>query len=733
MVDVKFSDINELVLTVRGAMLDRCDGAMTEDGLGFNKFDACKVRSMDMTKKYSINSTAITLIKYKGQILDMGYDFETLLAFVNEIKKLQKEMTEKKTRVTSSGKRKKVASVIVDGDYITVDTPYNQNIISTVKMYKGRYNPTDKTWSVSIGYIKSVVEVVENIFGNSDNIILEVPDLSVVKAGEIFCNGIKEDVLIAMKYNSEFINELKMSEAFNFNRKWDNNKKAWRINVANKEVVDEIFMFAEKYNIGFSKGAESNLSEIIAYFDERIEMSSAESSEFDVQGLGGEMYPFQTAGVKFAEELGGRVLIADEMGLGKTIQALAWLQHHPEVRPAIIIVPNCVKENWRRETIKWVSTNNDTVVVNGGKDFTSGDITILNYDIVKKHKDAIIELNPQCIILDESHYIKNYKAQRTQAVQEICKGSKHIFALSGTPMLNRPIELWTIANMIAPNTFNNWRAYVDRYCNAFQDRYALNVNGSSNLKELQEKLRQTMMIRRLKTDVLTELPEKMRETVFMNVSDKEWSVYRDLESNFVNWLRENLKDGENLDDKLSAEALVKIGKLRKTVAQIKMRSAKEWVNNYMETSSGKLVLFCHHIETIEKMKEAFPDILTISGKDSADDRQASVDAFQNDDSKRLIVLTFGAGGVGLTLTKAQDVAFLELAWRPADLLQAEDRIHRIGQEGQVTAWYLLVPDSIDESMMEMINEKMKVSAMVLDKDAEVSMKRNLISSFLKRE
>jgi len=733
MVDKVKTDIQDMVLSMRTQMLARCDGALTEDGVGFNRFDSSRVRSIDLTKAYSINSLAFILLKYRGQLESMGFDYEVLKAFTDDLKEKQEKITKKKTRITLSGEKKKVASITVDGDYIIVDTPYNENILSAVRMYKGRFIPNNKTWSISIGYIKNMVDTVQRTFKNSKGIVIEVPDLSVIKAGEIFCNGIKENVLMAMKYNSEFIDELKESQAFRLNRKWDGTKKAWRINVANKEVIDEIFMFAEKYNIGFSKGAEDNLNEVIAYFDKRIEMSSAETSEFNVDGLGGEMYPFQTAGVRFAEELGGRVLIADEMGLGKTIQALAWLQHHPEVRPAIIIVPNCVKENWRRETIKWVSSNNKTVVVNGGKDFVSGDITILNYDIVKKHKDAILKLKPKCVILDESHYIKNYKAQRTQAILEICKGSEHIFALSGTPMLNRPIELWTIANMIAPNTFNNWRAYVDRYCNAFQDRYALNVNGSSNLSELQEKLRQTMMIRRLKVDVLTELPEKMRETVFMNVSPKEWSVYRDLESNFVNWLRENLKDGESLDDKLSAEALVKIGKLRKTVAEIKMRSAKEWVNNYIETSSGKLVLFCHHINTIDAMKEAFPDILTISGKDSAEDRQASVDAFQNDDSKRLIVLTFGAGGVGITLTKAQDVAFLELAWRPADLSQAEDRIHRIGQEGQVTVWYLLVPESIDESMMEMINEKMKVSAMVLDKDAEVSIQRNLISSFLNRE
>lgn len=720
MVEKVKSDDKDFILTIKDAMLSRCDGAVAEDGLGFNKFDSYKVRSMDLSSSYGVKSLGYTLLKYRGQISEMGFDIEQLKKIVDEFK------------IPPRGKAKKVASVKVDGVNIVVNTPYNESLKDAIKSLGARYNGEEKSWSLSIGYIKHITQLVEDYYIHSHKIELDLPDLNIHKAGEIFCNGVKEDVLIAMKYNKMFIEALKTSPAFNFNRKWDNDKKAWRINVANKEVVVEIFKFAEDYNIGFSKGAEDNLGEIIAYFDERVEMSSAESSEMDIKGLGGELYPFQTAGVQFTEELNGRVLIADEMGLGKTIQALGWLQHHPEVRPVVIIVPNCVKENWKREAIKWLSDDNTVLTVNGGKDFVSGDITILNYDIVKKHKEAILELNPKCVILDECHYIKNYKAQRTKAVQEITKGAKHIIALSGTPMLNRPVELWTIANMIAPTTFNNWTSYVNRYCDAFQDRYALNVNGSSNLEELQSKLRQTMMIRRLKADVLTELPEKMRETVFMNVSDKEWSAYRNLELNFVEWLRNNLKEDENLNDKLSAEALVKIGQLRKKVAEIKMKSVTEWVNNYKESSTGKLVLFCHHIKTIEIMKEAFPDILTISGKDSAEDRQKSVDAFQNDDSKRLIVLTFGAGGVGITLTKAQDVAFIELAWRPADLSQAEDRIHRIGQEGQVTAWYLLVPDSIDESMMEMINEKMKVSAEALDKDAKVSIQRNLISSFLDR-
>jgi len=717
----------KFVSEVATAMLMRCDGARAEDGVGYNKFDSARVRNMNLDR--DTISLSIILIKYKNQITSMGFDHERIVKIANSVERKKKDKNVKKGK---NGKAIKTVSVTVNGDYLKIISPYNEGFLAWVRTLKGRFNGDDKSWSVSIGYIREVLEAVDNYYGNYDNIEFDLVDPSDVNVGEIFCNGIKEDVLVAMKYNHNFVAWIKENDVFKFNKKWDNNKKAWRITVANKDVVDEIFKMAEMFGIKYSEEAEKNMEAFIDYFDERIEMSSADDSKFNVKGLGGELFPFQTAGVRFAEELDGRLLIADEMGLGKTVQALAYLQHHPEVRPAVIIVPNCVKENWRRETIKWVSQNNETVVVNGGKDFVSGDITILNYDIVKKHKDAILDLNPQCVILDESHYIKNFKAQRTKAVQEICRASPHIIALSGTPMLNRPIELWTVANMIAPNTFNNWQKFVKRYCAGFQDSYGWNVSGSSNLDELQALLRQTMMIRRLKADVLKELPEKMRETVFMDVSGKAWSDYMEVETNFINWLKENLGEDEKLSDKLMAEAILKINKLRTKIVDAKMKSVKEWVNNFMDSSTGKLVLFCHHRKTIKAMKEAFPDILSISGEDSAEDRQKAVDSFQNDDSKRLIVLTFGAGGVGLTLTKAQNVAFIELAWRPADLSQAEDRIHRIGQEGQVTAWYLLVPNSIDETMMGMINEKMEVSAKALDKDAEVSIQRNLITSFLNR-
>ena len=715
MVTITESD-REFILEITNAMQSRCDGARTEDGVGFNKFDSNRVQSMgsELNPKF----LAFVLIKYKTQIISMGFDYDRLISITTSINQNKPKMS------------KKLAKMTISGDNIVLETPYNEDFKSFVKGLGGRYNPDNKSWSVSKGYIQEVTVAFERTFKDMD---MQMPNLSDMVSGTIYCNGIKEDVLVQVAYNRDFIDYIKSVESFNRNRKWDAEHKAWRLSVSNKEIVDDIFKMANQFNIGFSEDAEKNLNEIITYFDERVKMSASSNAEMTINGLGGTLYPFQTAGVQFADELDGRVLIADEMGLGKTVQALAWLQHHPEVRPAIIIVPACVKTNWQRETQKWLSKGK-IVVVNGGKAFdTTGDITIINYDIVKKHQETLKSMKAKCVIMDECHYTKNYKAQRTKAVQDIVRGIPHVFALSGTPILNKPIELWTIANMVAPKTFHNWRTYVDRYCNARQERWGLDVSGASNLGELQELLRQTMMIRRVKTDVLKELPPKRRETVFMNISESDRVKYDNMVSMFRSWVRENSKSKEEADAKLTAEALVKINEMRKMIAGMKMDSVKEWISNYMEASTGKLVLFCHHLATIEAMKKAYPDILVVSGDMDTTARQKSIDAFQNDDTKRLIILTFGAGGVGITLTKAQDVAFIELAWRPADLSQAEDRIHRIGQEGNVTAWYLLAPDTIDEMMMEMINEKAKISSQTLDIDVDSSIQRNIISMFMKED
>jgi SWI/SNF-related matrix-associated actin-dependent regulator 1 of chromatin subfamily A len=198
----------------------------------------------------------------------------------------------------------------------------------------------------------------------------------------------------------------------------------------------------------------------------KIKMTDIDSSNLEITGLGMDLYPYQRDGVAFTEAKNGRVLIADEMGLGKTAQALAWLQLRTEVRPVVIVVPASLKLNWERETFMWME--DPTVQILSGKSpyELTAEIIIINYDILAAWLLALIAYEPKVVIADEVHYAKNNGAKRTKALKQLAKKAEHFIGLSGTPIVNRPIEFYNAIKMIDPNLFPDYWRYAKRYCNA---------------------------------------------------------------------------------------------------------------------------------------------------------------------------------------------------------------------------------------------------------------------------
>ena len=175
-----------------------------------------------------------------------------------------------------------------------------------------------------------------------------------------------------------------------------------------------------------------------------------------IPGLKGKLYPFQLRGVSFIDQNHGRVLLADEMGLGKTIQAIAWLQLHPEFRPAVIITPASVKLNWAKEIRGWMTHPNFDVLYGSKPYETTEDILIINYDVLYEWRREIRRRKPSVIITDECHYYKDSKAKRTIAIKRISGRALHFIAISGTPITNRPSEFFNALNILLPDTFENF-------------------------------------------------------------------------------------------------------------------------------------------------------------------------------------------------------------------------------------------------------------------------------------
>jgi SWI/SNF-related matrix-associated actin-dependent regulator of chromatin subfamily A-like protein 1 len=501
-----------------------------------------------------------------------------------------------------------------------------------------------------------------------------------------------------------------------------------------------------------------------------VALSAATEGELEVAGLGGELKPFQRAGVRYLLDR-RRAFLADEQGLGKTIEALAALQAD-DAFPAVVACPASLKLNWLREIERWLPGRSARALVGtgageiaGGLDGVVGldgdasggsgseglaggagagppaDITVVNYDIVAARLEQLCAMRPRALVLDESHYCKSATAKRTQAAQRLAGAVAEdglVLALTGTPVLNRPAELISQLRIVGRlGDFGSGAQFGRRF------------QGPDAHMRLHWHLRSRCYVRRLKADVLPQLPPKTRSVVPIELDNE--AEYRFAERDVIAWLRSQPLDLRRLDARvaaaLRAERLVRLNALKLLAARGKLRAALAWIHDFC--SSGEpLVVFAKHREVQRAVMERFPRALHILGEDSHAARDAALRAFQEPDAvlaggdagvdgpagvsgtggasgpggatraatptDQLIVCSLDVAGQGLTLTRASNVAFLELDWTPAKHDQAEDRCHRIGQEDAVNASYLLAAGTIDETIATLLERKRAVIGAVTD-------------------
>lgn len=405
------------------------------------------------------------------------------------------------------------------------------------------------------------------------------------------------------------------------------------------------------------------------------------------------------------------VMIADEMGLGKTVQALAVLAA-TNVTPAVIVCPASLKLNWQREALKWLPGRSVSVMAGTRPDPVAhpADIMILNYDILDAWADVLPI--PAALVLDEAHYVKNGQALRTKAAIKLSDrmaDNAVRLLLTGTPFVNSPGEAVTQLRVLHRlDEFGGARDFKDRY------------GQGRHLPELNRRLRATCFVRRRKAEVLKELPPKRWSTMPVEGERDVMHEYRVAEANIVSFLAERARQAAEqagatteearqaaLEQAMKAQAaehLVAITALKRLAARAKLNAARQWIADFTAGGS-KLVIFAHHREIVNLLAEEFAGGCKIGGDSTADDRQTAVDRFQNDDDQRVIVCSLKAAGVGLTLTAASDVLFIEQGWTPADMDQASDRCHRIGQTDSVTAWNMICAGTVDEDIADLIAAK----------------------------
>jgi superfamily II DNA or RNA helicase len=421
--------------------------------------------------------------------------------------------------------------------------------------------------------------------------------------------------------------------------------------------------------------------------------------------LGGELAPFQWAAVRYALDA-RRTFLADEQGLGKTVEALATIEADGAF-PAVVVCPAAMKLTWERETERWLPHRSVTVCHGRSTIPPAADITILNYEIVEAHRELLSLRRPRALIADESHYCKNPQAKRTHSVRRLAEAVAADglrLALTGTPVLNHADELIAQLRLIGRlSDFGSGASFSRQF------------EGELSEERLHWHLRRHCFVRRLKSEVLPQLPSKRQVVVPVALTNEP--EYLLAEDDVIAWLRSQPLDLSELDAKIArtlrAERLAQLTTLQRLAARGKLAAALTWIHDFL-ASGEALVVFARHVEVQEAVLARFPGALHLLGRDPIARRQASIAAFQRDDGPPLIVCATRAAAQGITLTRASNVCFLELEWTPAIHDQAEDRCHRIGQSDSVTAWYLLAAGTIDETMARLIQRKREVVGAVTD-------------------
>lgn len=616
------------------ALLSVCDGAVAQDGQGFNGYDASFIRGVvSRTFCTPKMATAVwkSLRKYRAQLENFGISFDDI----------PDPSSVKPVKTVPS----KIVKVVKTETEILFSNPYDDELL---KAYRSdRFSSWDHDRKVNFLGLNTKW-TKKNLYYAKKFI-----DKAIALGWTVEIDP-EASALILETHNSEL-------------KKYEEADRAKAEAASKKEIVQAL---KNDFTIDLS-----------------VELTAA--------GIKIMPLPYQMAGIAAIDAANGRFLIGDQMGLGKTMQALCWAILRN--KKTLVVCPASLKLNWQNEITKF---SHATSYVVNGKWNDSSQFTIVNYEQLKKYLDDVKGSKFDLVIIDESHYIKNSKSQRTQNTLKVATIAPHVIMLTGTAIKSRPIEFFTQLNLLDPINFGHFWAYAHKYCGAKNNGYGWDLSGASNLEELNEKIGH-VYIRRNKADVLTELPAKIRQTI--RIRDK--GACRISEAGL---------DHEN--------PLAGIQIARAQVSHYKAEFVVEWIRDFLEQNeTEKVIVFTNFLETVETVRSAFSETcVRVTGGDSISTRQSNVDKFQNDPSIRVFVGTIQAAGVGINLFASSTVLFCDLPWTPGELVQAEDRAHRMGQTNTVNVYRLIFEDTIEDDMDAILESKYQILEKVLNGNFEVT-------------
>lgn len=772
MVMLQMTQTDPVANAVRTIAAD-CDHAHDDDGIGFNASDTWlghALADLPDTQWTDTDRRAAweMLAKYTHQLAGHGIDYTDLPEppaakgarqaarnAENARRRAAKEAAKAAAKAAKAAQRAardaERAKVHVDhtGSRFTIAFGYHQGLVDAVRIIPGRaYNGATNTAPTS-----SAPAVVAFLL----TCLLTRRHYTVTPAAldHLAGAGLPEPeppatitltgrtVVVEFPYDPDLVQSIRDIPG----RDWDGHRKVNTFPIAS---LGTVIAWADTHDLPVPDSLRAVAADRARTAETLTYLSTAATTDLAIPDLPVTLRDYQRVGVHYAT-VARRCWIADEPGLGKTVQAFAALET-AGTYPAVVVAPAALKTNWAREAAKVVPDR--TVTVLDGRTpgpVAPADITVVNFDIVDVWGPLLPD--PAAVIVDEAHLVKNPKARRSGAIAELVARAADdalVLFLTGTPLPSRTRELVNqLAILDRLDDLGGERHFLFRYCDPIQDDQFWTFDGASEPEELNARLRSLCYVRRLKDDVLHDLPPKTRQRLLVDASPEDLAIYRRAEDDLVGHLTAQRVAAEaadagfdDADDYLdsqdalgalagtgtdyarslsreiqrtvsAAPGLTRTSTLRILAAAAKLPVAVDYITDFLAATGRKVVVFAHHRRIVDGLADAL-DADRIHGGISHADRQDAIDRFQADPDTRILVCGLQAAGVGLTLTAAQDVVFVEQAWTPGDNDQAEDRAHRFGQVGSVTATYLTLPDSIDEDMWDCVEEKRVMTRAVAD-------------------
>ncbi len=499
---------------------------------------------------------------------------------------------------------------------------------------------------------------------------------------------------VVMPYNKLLLEQFKYEID---GRKWNGDERHWEFPAVHLPKLVKLFPQAQ-----LSVPAERLLQKLQERREDLDIIRQKEDTVFHIDGMQLELYPYQRVGVQFVDRAGGRCLIADAPGLGKTVQAIAYAQLHN--LKTIIVCPLSVVVNWQREVKKFTGKKSTVWDSKGYEGNLKNQFHITHYDAVAKNNTWLRDEKFDLLVCDEATYLKNRQTVRAKSVLGSWKErrkypgikTKYTIFLTGTPVMSRPVEAFSLLNFLDKERFNNFYHFVQRYG-------GWRGQAPMNLTDLHDRTKD-LVIRRKKEQVLTEMPAKQRNDLYVELTKQEQKEYAELlREMFGKW---------KMDGKPSVKHMPK---LQGFLIEKKLPRLIEMIDEFLDNDKP-ILIFSNYLAPLKLLNEHYGNKASLlTGEMNRTERQVSIDRLVQGEAKvGLFSLTAAGMGIDGLQHQIDTVVFLNCDWVPANHEQAEDRTHRIGQKSQVQVYYMLCDGTIDEYMRDILKEKQAIADMIVD-------------------